>query len=229
MKNLTNMFRVCAAGAALLAAACASPPPIGERVTADPSLRFPIAVEPQMMTLRLPADPPNGNPDLSSGGQLERFAQDYLEHGSGSIAVSAPRRFPNAPAQYAARLESLGIPRPRILVGSDDQPGAIDDVRITYIRYRAQSAECGYWSADQGFTETNVTPPNFGCATEHNIAAMISDPRDLLTPDTRGQPDAPRRLSVLDKYRKGEPTAAQKTIEQSGSVSAVANSGSGSK
>src|SRR5262245_27669820 len=127
METLKIDFRACAAAAALLVAACAAPPPNGPEQTGDPSVRFPISVEPQMMTLRLPADPPSGNPDLSSGGQLERFAQDYLEHGSGSIAVSAPRSFPNAPAQYAARLENLGIPRARILVGNDDQPGGADD------------------------------------------------------------------------------------------------------
>jgi len=224
MKNLANMFRLCAAATALLAAAC-STAPNGPAQIGDPSVRFPITVEPQMMTLRLPADPPNGNPDLNSGGQLERFAQDYLEHGSGSIAVAAPRRFPNAPAQYAARLEAMGIPRARILVGNDDQPGAADDVRITYIRYRAQSPECGDWSFDQDFTLTNHTPPNFGCATQHNVAAMVSDPRDLIAPEAGGQSDAQRRLSVLDKYRKGEPTPAAKTGEQSGSVSAIANSG----
>ncbi len=220
MKNLTKMFRACAAVAALFAAACSTPPNGPEQI-ADPSVRFPIAVEPQMMALRLPADPPSGNPDLSSGGQLERFAEDYLEHGSGAIAVSAPRRFPNAPAIYAARLEALGIPRARILVGNDDQPGAADDVRITYIRYRAQSPECGDWSFNQNFTLTNKTPPNFGCATQHNLAAMVSDPRDLLTPEATGEADAQRRLSVLDKYRKGQPTPAQRTQDQSGFVSNI--------
>jgi pilus assembly protein CpaD len=224
MKNLTNVFRACAAAAALLASACATAPNGPEQI-ADPSVRFPITVEPQMMALRLPADPPSGNPDLSSGGQLERFAQDYLEHGSGSIAVSGPRRFPNAPGQYAARLEALGIPRARILVGNDDQPGAADDVRITYIRYRAQSGDCGNWSSDLDFTLTNHSPPNFGCATQHNVAAMVSDPRDLLAPDASGQADAQRRLSVLDKYRKGEPTQAQKTGEQSGIISIIGAGG----
>ena len=224
MKTLANMFRLCAAATALLAAACSTTPNGPEQI-ADPGVRFPITVEPQMMALRLPADPPNGNPDLNSGGQLERFAQDYLEHGSGSIAVSAPRRFPNAPALYAARLEAMGIPRARILVGNDDEPGAVDDVRITYIRYRAQSPECGDWSADLDFTLTNRAPPNLGCATQHNIAAMVSDPRDLLAPDNSGKADAQRRLSVLDKYRKGEPTPAAKTGDQSGVVSAIANGG----
>jgi pilus assembly protein CpaD len=224
MRNLNNLLRVCAATAALFAAACSTP--VSEiPQTADPNTRYPITVEPQMMTLRLPADPPGGDPDLASGGQLERFAEDYLEHGSGSIAVSAPRRFPNAPAQYASRLEALGIPRARILVGNDDQPGAADDVRITYIRYRAESASCGDWSSDLGLTVTNSMPNNLGCAINHNIAAMVSDPRDLLTPGATGQADAQRRLSVLDKYRKGEPTPAQKTADQIGTVSTVANSG----
>jgi len=220
MKTSTTLFRACAALGALISAACSTPPNGPEQI-ADPSVRFPIGVQPQIMALRLPADPANGNPALNSGGQLERLAQDYLEHGSGSIAVSAPRRFPNAPALYAARLEALGIPRARILVGNDDQPGAAEDVRITYIRYRAQSPECGDWSVNQSFTLTNEVPPNFGCATQHNIAAMASDPRDLIAPDSTGEGDAQRRIGVLTKYRQGLPTPAQRTSDQSGFISSV--------
>jgi pilus assembly protein CpaD len=89
----------------------------------------------------------------------------------------------------------------------------------------AETPSCGDWSGNLGYTAPNTPPPNFGCTTQHNIAAMVSDPRDLLTPDTSGQADAQRRLTVLDKYRKGEPTPAQKTQEQNALISIIGQGG----
>jgi hypothetical protein len=40
-------------------------------------------------------------------------------------------------------------------------------------------------------------------------------------PDTSGQADAQRRLTILDKYRKGEPTAAETTDAQTAVISTV--------
>jgi len=105
----------------------------------------------------------------------------------------------------------LGVPRDRILIGSPDTLDA-DDVRLSYIRYQAHAEACGDWSVNLASTSANHRSPNFGCATQHNLAAMVADPRDLLAPDSSvGQPDAQRRLTVLDKYRKGDPTPAAKT------------------
>jgi type IV pilus biogenesis protein CpaD/CtpE len=56
---------------------------------------------------------------------------------------------------------------------------------------------------------------------------MIADPRDLATPKPLGPGDAQRQLTVLDKYRKGETTLAEKTAEQSGDVSKAISSGTG--
>jgi type IV pilus biogenesis protein CpaD/CtpE len=53
------------------------------------------------------------------------------------------------------------------------------------------------------------------------MAAMVADPRDLVAPDTSGQADAQRRLTVLEKYRAGTPTPAERTQAQTGVVSAV--------
>jgi len=81
---------------------------------------------------------------------------------------------------------------------------------------------CGNWQADLGFTLNNEPGANFGCATSHNISAMIADPRDLVSPHPLTPEDAQRRLEVLEKYRKGQTTVAEKTQAQSGQVSAVA-------
>jgi pilus assembly protein CpaD len=50
---------------------------------------------------------------------------------------------------------------------------------------------------------------------------MVADPRDLVAPRGQDAADAQRRMTVLDKYRKGESTPADTTAAQSGAVSEV--------
>jgi pilus assembly protein CpaD len=222
MTHLSKLSRTTVALAALCVAACASPATTGPEVSAvDPNVRFPVAVEPRMMTLRLPYDGGPAGIDQNASGQIARFAADYLDHGSGAIAVSAPTRYPDAPGDIAARLAQLGVPQDRILVGNQDESGSPNSVKLTYIRYVAQTPACGDWSTDLTKTGANTVAPNFGCATQHNIAAMVADPRDLVSPQALTPTDAQRRLDVLDKYRKGETTVAQKSPEQSGNVAEV--------
>ena len=60
---------------------------------------------------------------------------------------------------------------------------------------------------------------------ETDLAAMVADPRDLVSPRPLDPDDAQRRLTVLEKYRKGETTVAEKAASQSGAVTAVAQGG----
>ena len=52
-----------------------------------------------------------------------------------------------------------------------------------------------------------------------NLAAMISNPRDLERPSPDTPADATRRGVTLAKYRKGEQTSAAKDEQASGNVS----------
>ena len=74
---------------------------------------------------------------------------------------------------------------------------------------------CGDWSRNAGDTASNLPMPNFGCASQHNLAAMVTDPRDLVSPRAMGPSDAARREIVMQAYQAGKPTAATKTADQS--------------
>jgi pilus assembly protein CpaD len=63
--------------------------------------------------------------------------------------------------------------------------------------------------------------PDFGCSNQHNLAAMVSDPRDLITPRGMGPSDATRRETVIGTYEKAQSTAAQKSADQSATLSNV--------
>jgi pilus assembly protein CpaD len=56
----------------------------------------------------------------------------------------------------------------------------------------------------------NLPYPNFGCAQQHNLAAQIVNPADLLGPRTAAPADAERRTVVMEKYRQGQSTGAER-------------------
>ena len=220
MTYSTKIFRASAAIAALFIAACANVAN-GPQDAISITDRFPITVEPQMQSLRVPYNAARRTLDDAGNAVVMQFAHDYLENGAGAISVSAPRRLPDAPNAVVTRLVSLGVPRDRIMIGNDDALSTADEVRVTYIRYQARAEPCGNWSANLGDTAANKPMPNLGCATQHNLAAMVADPRDLVSPKPLDAGDAQRRLTVLDKYRKGDVTVASKTDEQVGAISTV--------
>jgi pilus assembly protein CpaD len=220
MTKLSKVLRVCAMAALPIAAACSTPVVNGPEQEFNVNQRYPISVQPRMMSLNLIY---NGQAELdqNQSGQLARFAEDYRAHGSGSISVSAPTA---AAADIAvASLLEIGVARTQIMVGGATGPNPLNDIRVTYIRYVAEAPACGNWSGNLSQTANNVLPPNFGCATQHNFAAMVADPRDLVAPDTTGQADAQRRLTVLQKYRAGEETpGARSELQKSGAISEIA-------
>jgi pilus assembly protein CpaD len=212
-KTLRNIAWLVALGLS----ACAAPFNGPENVS-DEHLMYPITVTPRMETLRVPF---NGNISPDTDSRLVAFAKDYLENGNGAISISVPDGDSGARRYFASRLSDLGVPAWRIMIGNSETAEPAQVVELSYIRYAAEPAPCGDWSTNIADTASNMPPPNFGCATQHNLAAMVADPRDLVAPRGADAADAQRRMTVLDKYRKGQTTPAEKTAEQSGAVADV--------
>jgi pilus assembly protein CpaD len=150
-------------------------------------------------------------------------------HGNGSLGISVPSGAPSHAAitYFAERAAATGISRDKILVSTHDVTNGDWRVDVSYIAYTARAERCGDdWSENLAFTADNLTPRNFGCSIQHNIAAMVADPRDLLGPGPMGPVDTNRRATVMDHYQKGEITQADKhtndkPVEQSAPGSSV--------
>ena len=219
--NNSTIYRASAIFLALLACACTTPS--WESVGADEhyALRFPITVSPTMRTLRVPFDGFGEGVDANSSVQLQGFVREYMDQGVGAISVSTPEGWEEPARDYAEKLVVMGVPRTRIMIGTDPEPQAGTEILVSFVRYVAESTECGDWSVNLGRTSSNTPSPNFGCATQNNIAAMVANPRDLIAPGRLGPDDVTRRVTIIDKYREGTPTPAEKTSEQSATVSQV--------
>lgn len=227
MNSMDNLLRGLALGCVLIAGSCAATND-GNSISQDGAVNHPIAVEPNYRELKVQfAGGPEGmTPD--DAARFDDFLADYRAHGNGSLGISVPNGPPSHAAItfFAERAAATGIPRDKILVSTHDVANNDYRVDVSYISYTARADECGDWSENEAFTMDNRTPKNFGCSVQHNIAAMVADPRDLLGPGGMGPVDTARRATVMDHYEKGEVTQADKhtndkSIEQSAGASTV--------
>ena len=220
-------LRAAALGAILMAGSCSTTDP-NSMISLDGARNHPIMVEPSYRDLKVRFVGGADGMNAEDAIKFDSFLADYRLHGNGSLGISVP----NGPASRAAitylgeRAAATGISRDKILVSTRDAANGDARVDVTYIAYTAHTAPCGDWSENESFTMDNTTPKRFGCSVQQNIAAMVADPRDLLGPGAMGPVDTSRRAVVMDHYRKGEITqadkhSAEKSTEQSASASSV--------
>ncbi len=61
---------------------------------------------------------------------------------------------------------------------------------------------------------------------QHNLAAMVANPRDLIEPRGMTPRDSQRRDVIMDKYIRGDTTVANKSKDERAKVSEVKGGGS---
>ena len=91
---------------------------------------------------------------------------------------------------------------------------------LAFTAYRAIAPDCpSLATINMAASSSNDPSPAFGCAMRANLAAMVSDPADLLGARRFDPADTLRRVEVLDRYRAGESTATERSDDESGAVS----------
>jgi pilus assembly protein CpaD len=219
---MSDAMRAAAIAAVLLAGSCAAPTNNGLGLVDDPDANHPIVVDTASNTVRLSFSAADAGLMPDDAARFDAFVAQYKANGNGPINVTAP---PGPTSQqtlsyFGERLAAAGIPRSRIMVGTRDDGDW--RVELRYSGLVAHTVGCSDWSSQQASdTASNLPMANFGCAVQHNIAAQIENPRDIVEPRALGASDAMRRATVMNAYEKGTPTAATKTSDQSVAVSNV--------
>ena len=161
---------------------------------------------------------------MLSPGQINaiaKFAGEARSNSSSKIKVS----YPSAGGQtrqvardIAQLLADQGIPQ-NMIVPASYPGGRGDPVQLSYTRKVAVTQECGDWSESLTATLKNESYSNFGCATQHNIAAMVANPQDFETPRAMTPISAANRTAAMKIYLTGTASPDQGTSsESSGSV-----------
>jgi len=192
----------------------------------DASYTHPISVQPDVPTLKVAATGHLSNSDRQA---IVNFAAAYKDRGHGMLTVAAPSGSANSAAAMNVLVEvrdmlaKAGVPEASVSFTPYRASGAAQSAPIimSYKQFVASVAPCGDWSENLAYDPSNGTPKNFGCATQTNLAAMVADPSDLVTPRNMTPSDAQRRDEVFAKYRKGEITATARDQHDSAAVSEV--------
>lgn len=216
------------AGVILAVAAC-SPIKNGPKQAISVEQAHPIKVDSEVVSLMVSLETNPGKLSPETRAEVRNFLASYKSRGHGAFSVTKPgtdeqrnqasrvARAINKVADDlgvsdAATVEAFYTPS----AGQSNAP-----IILSYMRYVATASACGDWSDDAATSYSNERMPNFGCATQNNLAAMLIEPRDLIVPRTLDPADVNRRKAVLDDYRTGLSTASERTEQESGQVSEV--------
>lgn len=202
-------------------------------VPTDVRQRHPITLQESNRSLELFIGSNRGELNPTQRAQVLSFGLGWKRGATGGIVVDRPigasneRAAADAMHEIVSILAAAGLPPQSVAVETYQAAGSsVAPVRIRYPKIVAQVGPCGLWPQDLGpnfgrnYTE-NEPPYNFGCAQQHNLAAMIANPSDLVQP--RGETPAytMRRTAVMTNYMQGKATDTQYSSTNSGKISAV--------
>jgi pilus assembly protein CpaD len=161
--------------------------------------------------------------------QVDEFLGQWRHEGTGRITIAAPSGSANEGAAYEAAAEirdlarDKGIPGHAVVFAAYNAGGGKPPVKISFLRYVAEGPTCGDWSKNLAEDPQNVAYPNYGCSTQHNMAAMIANPRDLIEMRDGTPRPGERRDVVWRKYVAGDSTISETAAEEkAGIISDVA-------
>ncbi|GLQ19952.1 CpaD family pilus assembly lipoprotein [Algimonas porphyrae] len=181
----------------------------------------PVKVAESVERLELYARP-NGL-ELSARDEfaVQTFLRSYTAEGSGPIYINRPANALTGQGviqtdALLTRLMAASAIRPDAVQSGEyySRPGDPAPVVLSYRTLKAISQDCSRLG-DLSQTYGNGVTPEFGCFASANLAAMISDPRQLIEPYASDTPNAQRRQVVYDRYIQGSSTASERPEGQS--------------
>lgn len=182
----------------------------------------------EQVRVEMPVDPRDNGLTWAQEDLVAALAGEYKSNGHGLFVISYPSEAGNSEAAIAAiaqvrtQLYAAGLDW-RAIAGSAYQARgrASAPVIFSFERYTAVAPDCREAWPDLTESRAGTNWPQFGCATANNLAAMVGDPRDLVSPRGMTDPDSARRQAVIDAWRSGQPTATRRGEGERGSVSEV--------
>lgn len=224
--DLQHRLRVAAllTGAAIALGACTH---TNDDVTAsipdDYRLRHPIAIQESNQTVDVFVGNARGGLSAPQRADVVTLTRSWMHEGTGPITIDVPVQTRNARAaadsvhEIRSLLAAGGVPANGVIVRdfSPADPQLFAPIRVSYPRIKAVVGPCGVWPEDLGPSIKdksylhNKPYWNLGCASQHNLAAMIDNPADLVQPRAETPPYTLRRSEAFEKYRKGTATTTK--------------------
>jgi pilus assembly protein CpaD len=161
----------------------------------NPEIRHPIGFTPKAEGLEV--EVPAGADGLSPNQQVDvyRFLRRYRREAVGRLQISTPTGVRDQAAlakslqEIQRQVAEAGIDY-RIVHGArqESHSGETPAIKLAYQRPVAVPPPCDDWTRDVGRNEERIPYPNWGCATQRNLALTVDNARDL----GQLQPEDPR-------------------------------------
>lgn len=183
--------------------------------------KYPIVVAEGEETMDIPVGVGFAGLSAQTRANVRAFAADAGQRATSSLVILAPSGSRNQAAAAAAAREarnealaaglSPGLVQVRGYAVGDG--GVSAPIRLSYSRIKAMSPPCGQWTEQLLAGRDNDEGAEFGCATQANFAAMVSNPEDLITPRVETTATASRRLVIWRKWLDGQPTSTLQPLD----------------
>lgn len=204
------------AGAALVAGGCEGflLPGEPEPRLAEPQRLHPIgaAIEDASYDFQA-AEGPRGV-ESETYFEVIRFLRQYRRDARGPLIIRASGHEGGRVARALATVRSLasqnGVHRISVRQGSGHGP----TVKLSYERIVAVAPEeCRNWQEDAGRRPEAGPYPNWGCASQRNLANMVADPTELVAPALEAPRPSDKRATSYKGY-VGTPPQTTETIKK---------------
>jgi pilus assembly protein CpaD len=160
------------------------------------------------------------------------FAQNWKRDATGGVIVDHPVGSANERAVKDTLKETLslivqaGVPNTGIGIRPYHPRGNNATLRLSYPLMTAVAGPCGLWPDDIGVSFDrkhfeNTQYYNFGCATQRNLASMVAEPADLVQPRAEVPIYTAKRITGIDKWRKGNGPATAYPDAGKGAISDI--------
>lgn len=171
----------------------------------NPERRHPIHFDARVETLdvEVPVDAEGLSPN--QGIDVFRFLKLYKREANSRLVISVPGGS-RPPASIAQSLR--GIQRHLVEAGIDyrlvrARPVPAKEVPAIRLAYRSPvtvAPPCDKWGENVGRNEERIPYPNLGCATQHNLAIMVDNARDMQRPQDEDPRAGERRNVTWSAY-----------------------------
>jgi pilus assembly protein CpaD len=186
--------------------------------------QYPIVLAEGAETLDIPVGFGSAGLSPSMRNNVRVFAAEAAQRGTSTLVILSPAGSGNVAAATAvareARSEAIRGGMTKSLVELRSYPvadrNAAAPVRLSYNRIKAMSPPCGQWTGSVLPEAGDDRTAEFGCATQANLAAMVANPEDLITPRAQTAIPGDRRIFIRDQWLKSGNTSTGEDLEAAG-------------
>src|SRR5262245_1400332 len=234
-RRLATHGLALAALGAMLAGCQSAANDLAQSIPTDYRQRHPFVIKEAPQSLEILVGAGRGGLSPMQRAEVLAFAQTWRREATGGITIDRPVGTPNERAaadtlrEVLSILTSVGIPNHGIGIKPYRAPGGkLAPIRLNHPKMVARVGPCGLWPEDLGPTLErshfeNQPYYNLGCAGQHNLAAMVENPADLVQPRAETPAYTNKRVFAREKWRRGESPVTVFPDSNKGAISDLGN------